>query len=1169
VAATSARSSACDLAQRLCATSGVDGLWDDTPMIDNRFVLVGGRISMGMAEVWKAYDTSGEFGEVAVKLLPSGTDDFHRRAFDRERRALELLRHPNVVPMLFGGVDAIRGQPFLVLPWLERRLQDEMFAAGGIGWHEWWGTLGEPLLSALKAAHKLKIHHRDLKPANIMLHADGHPMVIDFGISKIHGLMVPEATVDGASSPFTPPEPVSDSPGMTRDIHAWAALAVFALSGVDPYPPGPHDPWERLEQARHGAMPKLPAPVRSIVDRCLASDPKARPLDAELLAAELDLALERVRRDVQQDADRLVPIVPVLARDGVSAALEADLDLFAADIDDLIARELRGPVHVCATPAQGRYLLVTASLSIKVALHPDGHALVATAAGCPPSTVLDRDRERGWPCGLRLRVGEPQDRDDASMAVRELVQRAAEHQLAARSGRGLRRARPFAVWRGLLAMLRAYEAATEDPIGYSLSRVGGGTVEVEVDRPRHSIVVGDTRIAPSDDGREFVGVVTQARRDSITLEAQQGGPRSPRSEGTLRVDCRAAQTSIDRQFKALDAIEYGRSVRPDLAGLLADPASVSAPRPADDCSFRLDLDAAKRAAVNAALGSDDVLLVQGPPGTGKTTFITELVLQELDRNPDCRILLASQSNAALDHALRGIASQGEAIEMVRIARDEAKVAKASGELLLAKRIAAWRADAVRSGEAWLKRWADRAGIDAKAVEASGRLQSLAADLRRLQRLDQRRQVVDEEIKNLRARQRDSAQGSTSAQTLRERSEALSDLREERAVCADEVKEHVTRLAELGQLKRRTAISSLSADELELSAIDLLPDDERAAVGCAQVISLLSDWHAGFGAGPAFSAAALARAQVVAATCVGFAGQRGAERVEFDLVIVDEASKATAPELLIPLARGRRIVLVGDEHQLPPYIEDDALDESQLEERGLTAKEVKEPLFAALARSLPPANRVTLTHQHRMHPAIGELVSRCFYDGRLTSSDREPLSWLSVLAEKPVTWLTTTRSVNRHEQHGDGSSFRNDLEVQVISTLLNTMNSLAAAARSSASVAILTGYAAQRDALTKRLARSEPSWRNLTIECQTVDAFQGQQADIVVYSLTRSNNHRKLGFVKERPRVNVAVSRARDQLIIVGDHAFAREAHGAEALKKVLTHIENFPEDCVIEEARFS
>ncbi len=83
----------------------------------------------------------------------------------------------------------------------------------------------------------------------------------------------------------------------------------------------------------------------------------------------------------------------------------------------------------------------------------------------------------------------------------------------------------------------------------------------------------------------------------------------------------------------------------------------------------------------------------------------------------------------------------------------------------------------------------------------------------------------------------------------------------------------------------------------------------------------------------------------------------------------------------------------------------------------------------------------------------------------------------------------------------------------------------------------------------------------------VDAFQGRQADIVVFSLTRSNRKRSLGFTKERPRLNVALSRARDALVVIGDHAFAREAHEATAMRRVLDYIEDHPDDCALERAR--
>ena len=140
---------------------------------------------------------------------------------------------------------------------------------------------------------------------------------------------------------------------------------------------------------------------------------------------------------------------------------------------------------------------------------------------------------------------------------------------------------------------------------------------------------------------------------------------------------------------------------------------------------------------------------------------------------------------------------------------------------------------------------------------------------------------------------------------------------------------------------------------------------------------------------------------------------------------------------------------------------------------------------------------------------------------------------------------------------------NELEVRIAAALLVACDDRASAAGTHPFVAVLTGYAAQRDALEQRIARDRPRFKAIAVECQTVDAFQGRQADVVLFSLTRSNESRKLGFVRERPRLNVALSRARDALILIGDSVFARNAQGGGELRRVLEHIEACPDDCTV------
>lgn len=211
------------------------------PPIANRYHVVDGPLPGGaMAQVYKAYDLRNEHGEVAVKLLPLGASaQAHQLSYQRECQALGRLEHPHIVELLDSGDDprrpAVPSVPVVQPPAAGAPARAASDVLGG-------------LVGAIRLADPAGAGRGSSpggraprpQPANIMLDADGHPRVIDFGIAKIYGLIAPEGTIDAASAPFTPPEPVSQSPPMTRDVHAWAALTVFALSGAGSIRPRRH-----------------------------------------------------------------------------------------------------------------------------------------------------------------------------------------------------------------------------------------------------------------------------------------------------------------------------------------------------------------------------------------------------------------------------------------------------------------------------------------------------------------------------------------------------------------------------------------------------------------------------------------------------------------------------------------------------------------------------------------------------------------------------------------------------------------------------------------------------------------------------------------------------------------------------------------------------------------
>jgi hypothetical protein len=369
-------------------------------------------------------------------------------------------------------------------------------------------------------------------------------------------------------------------------------------------------------------------------------------------------------------------------------------------------------------------------------------------------------------------------------------------------------------------------------------------------------------------------------------------------------------------------------------------------------------------------------------------------------------------------------------------------------------------------------------------------------------------------------------GSVLDQRIAELDDALAEGR-------SALKEHVARE---GVIRADLArIFQLQGDPMPTAA-DLLSFVDRAASpqdeSFLRLQAIQADWLTRFGRNPEFNGALLAQQHVVAATCVGLAGIRGAMDVAFDLCIVDEASKATATETLVPMSRASKWVLVGDQRQLPPFVEDNTITAELLAKYEVTTEQLEETLFARLAADLPAHSKFVLSEQHRMLPAIGDLITHCFYPGLLSTRPRDVPNYVQLALGTPVVWLDTSELANRREEKY-GSSRANALEVRLACRMLEKLEFTASMCKVSLSVAVLTGYLAQRDALRNAIERLRAGWPHLTVSVNTVDAFQGREATVCIFSLTRSNDAGDVGFLEKR-RVNVALSRGRDALILIGD-----------------------------------
>jgi hypothetical protein len=333
----------------------------------------------------------------------------------------------------------------------------------------------------------------------------------------------------------------------------------------------------------------------------------------------------------------------------------------------------------------------------------------------------------------------------------------------------------------------------------------------------------------------------------------------------------------------------------------------------------------------------------------------------------------------------------------------------------------------------------------------------------------------------------------------------------------------------------------------------------------RLIGIRAEWDLRFGTGREFQVALIATAQVVAGTCIGLASIRGIQEVTFDLCIIDEASKANATEALVPMSMATRWVLVGDERQLPPFVEDELMNRDFQSSYDIAPDDLRLTVFAQLAAHLPSSCTRSLLVQHRMRPAIGTLISECFYDGRLQNGDVRGSEEAINVFPRPVTWYSTAALHDRGERQ-QHLTFANPAESRIIAGILREIDRAAAEREQRLRVAVLAAYAGQRIDIRRRIDAGQ-RLSSLDIECNTVDAFQGREAHIAIYSVTRSNPQGNLGFLRDLRRLNVALSRAQFGLAIVGDHVFARNAGGENPFRRVVEFIEQHAEAGALEIVR--
>lgn len=235
-------------------------------------------------------------------------------------------------------------------------------------------------------------------------------------------------------------------------------------------------------------------------------------------------------------------------------------------------------------------------------------------------------------------------------------------------------------------------------------------------------------------------------------------------------------------------------------------------------------------------------------------------------------------------------------------------------------------------------------------------------------------------------------------------------------------------------------------------------------------------------------------------------------IHFDVAIIDEASQTTIPSILIPIAKAHKFILAGDHKQLPPTV------------INYQAQKLQKTLFESYINKYPQKSQL-LDTQYRMNDVLMQFPNSQFYDSKLKTDKMIENITLNDLIEdegNPISFIDTSiMQDNVEKQLESSTSYINLLEAELCSSITDEYISKGLKVED---IGIITPYSNQVDLISQKTS----------VEVNSVDGFQGRQKELIIISTVRSNNRAEIGFLNDLRRLNVAITRARRKLIIIGN-----------------------------------
>ncbi|MBQ2901691.1 MAG: protein kinase [Agathobacter sp.] len=1180
-----------------------------------------------MASIHLCEDTDIDDDEVdssvIVKMFNKpnmGDEDLQKQVFNREVESLDKLNHKNVVRILDRGYDEVFNAFFIVLEYIQGENFKEAFEEICRYDYAQKLELMAQVVEGIEYLHKKNIVHRDLKPSNLMFDKDGTVKIIDFGISRLQDTFYSDYTLAAfATKNYSSPEQMAGK-NITyqSDIFSLGLIfyEIFTCTKIT----------TRESMDVNG----LPLGIQNILVKMTKEEPNLRY--GTITELKRDIEKERSLL-VQERYIRLGFTNNVTKRLAASGYIKQEETTLALKVleEEYAGKCYMWPAKNRDGQFEGSFELYGQRfVSILKIDQRDDKRFTVISIGFVQADRLITQKELAYEIPYGVQVGSgTRIHYKAEINAQILCEEVLNHEAEFISQRAddMHQKDITGKWKDILELEKRQICQEKSTLIYRNLKINeeDASLEIEINTDKayelnytsddmlqmttrknmhHYLDVGHMR--EFTDGCMIIDLTPQVDYSNIA------------PSGEISISMRMAEIALERQCKALKSIQYKENVNPEISEIIFNPSIATSKNnlilTEDDCESK-EIDRSKIISLEKALSADNIFLLQGPPGTGKTTFISELVYQILNGNdkyrgnPDAKILIASQSHVAVDHSLAKVKKLIPDIKMIRIGILD-KLAESSRAYTLDIFCREWTQKVIENCKAALSKYKQEIGIDESLQEKNSiiteienitqeiaelidELEEVESELEKVNVLDSKWQFVNEKIATMKQMILIKTVGVTEehlSQIIDEFTDSLSGLNDRLASVIDEsiaLSEQKNELQdryvaineELGvkgqEVSEWKGLLGVTSNEEYLQAkADIqfaLKENKKKYAAYSKVESLCKEWQKRVTQGDGLLQESIADSTLVGATCLGIASLSATIEFNFDWVIVDEAGKATPPEILVPICLGKKVVLVGDHKQLPPVVDEALLKLQDKERMNISKEDLELSLFEYLERSLNDDCKSILDEQYRMNPVIGDLISKLFYESKLVSktSREEKTIPLKMFESKPLVWLSTaSRSDRKEERISD--SFRNSCEAKIIFEQLLEIDEELGELKLKKETAIIAGYRGQRDRLTRLYESSyKGRFHNMTVEINTVDAFQGRETDIVFYSVVRSNDDGKLGFLKDVRRLNVAFSRARELLVVVGDHQCAQRRLDIDGQENpfvgIIKFIRDNLDDCMLKE----